>query len=73
MNVPLPFFARLPYEHPDLPAEIIDDVKRQYARFRNVVPENGNKGEIYLFRIFIAEKPEIIPLRKSLKDILIFV
>ena len=73
MNVPLPFFARLPYEHPDLPAEIIDDVKRQYARFRDVVPENGNKGEIYLFRIFIAEKPEIIPLRKSLKDILIFV
>jgi molybdopterin/thiamine biosynthesis adenylyltransferase len=71
MNVPLPFFARLEYDISDLPVEIVDDLKEQYARFYNVISDSENKGEIYLFRIFVAEKPNVTPLRRQLEDILI--
>jgi len=71
MNVGLSFFAHLQNDVSSLPAEIVDDLKRQYERFKNLVGNNENKGEIYIFRIFNAGKPEIRPLRRPLSEILI--
>ena len=71
MNVPFAFFARLQHDLSDLPAEIIPDLKAQYARFTAIAGHKENMGEIYLFRIFNAPQPEVLTLRRSVDDILI--
>jgi molybdopterin/thiamine biosynthesis adenylyltransferase len=69
VNVPLPFFSRLKYEIDDLPTEIVDDLKDGYERFKKLVNLPDNAEEIYLFRLFKAPPPDVIPLRRNLDDV----
>jgi molybdopterin/thiamine biosynthesis adenylyltransferase len=72
MNVPFAFFARLQHDTTDLPVEIIDDLKKQYARFINITHAKENRGAIYLFRVFNSENPTVAPFRRLSEEVLVF-
>ncbi len=71
MNVPLAFFARLIDNAPDLPREIIDEVAELYRRYNKALHRNESRADIYLFRVFKAEPPKVLPYHKKLDDILV--
>jgi len=74
MNVPVAFFQRLEQNAPDMPPGITPHIKELYNEFRDMTGYkglDGNESIIYLFRVFKAPGPQILPYRKAVKNILI--
>ncbi|MBN9485407.1 MAG: hypothetical protein BGO70_14630 [Bacteroidetes bacterium 43-93] len=74
MNVPVAFFQRLEQNAPDMPPGITPHIKELYNEFRDMTGYkglDGNESIIYLFRVFKAPGPQILPYRKDVKNILI--
>lgn len=69
MNVPIAYFARLKYDAQDLPEGSQEEIKTLYDEF-NKIYDHNNREEIYLFRVFKADPPDVVPYRKSVDDIL---
>lgn len=72
MNVPLAYFSRLKYDAKDLPQGSEAEIAELYNQFKDMYKHNGEE-EIYLFRVFKADPPDIVPYRKSIGDILCIV
>jgi molybdopterin/thiamine biosynthesis adenylyltransferase len=71
LNVPFAFFDRLEYDRSELPEEIVDNLEMWYDRFKKLTGDAGQKGYIYLFRLFEMSEPAVNPLRRPLNDVLL--
>lgn len=69
MNVPIAYFARLKYAPNELPDGSNAEIANLYEQFKKIYG-HGNKEEIYLFRLFKAPPPEVVPYRKPIEEIL---
>lgn len=72
MNVPIAYFARLKYDASDLPKGSEKEIAELYDKFKAIY-QHGDREEVYLFRVFKADPPNIVPYRKSIDDILYIV
>ncbi|MEZ5015818.1 MAG: Rv1355c family protein [Flavipsychrobacter sp.] len=72
MNVPLAYFARLKYAPNELPENSNAEIANLYEQFKGIFGHSSQE-EIYLFRLFKAAPPEIVPFRKPIDDILFIV
>jgi hypothetical protein len=55
----------------DLPDEIVPEIESLYKRFTAVLRQNTDKAYIYMFRLFKAPEPSVLPYRKHIEDILV--
>lgn len=71
MNVPFAYFSRVMLNPSDLPSELVPEIEKLYKRFTTVLGQNTDKAHIYMFRLFKAPEPSVLPYRKHIEDILV--
>jgi tRNA A37 threonylcarbamoyladenosine dehydratase len=71
--VPLMFFVRLVHGNgAEMPEEMKEELNVLRKRFTNIFPVKENSGEIFLFRICIADTPKVKSLRKPVEEMIHF-
>lgn len=72
MNVPLAYFARLKHAADELPDGSREEIETLYRQFTGLFNYKPSREEVYLFRLFKADRPSKRAYRRELDDILTF-